>query len=99
MERDVRATYGVSSSRDVELPVEGPVTKVVHSADGHCGCSELQILAYADNTRGEPIPLPNLVAGELSNSSTRARGSGNASTASRTRAPSQPRRMSNRSAR
>ena len=24
-----------SSSRDVELPVEGPVTKVVHSADGH----------------------------------------------------------------
>ncbi len=30
------------------------------------GCSELQILAYADNTLGEPIPLPNLVAGELS---------------------------------
>ena len=30
------------------------------------GCSELQILAYADNTLGEPIPLPNLVASELS---------------------------------
>jgi len=30
------------------------------------GCSELQILAYADNSLGEPIPLPNLVAGELS---------------------------------
>ncbi|MDT5291650.1 MAG: hypothetical protein QOF88_6539 [Mycobacterium sp.] len=24
-----------SSSRDVELPIEGPVTKVIHSADGH----------------------------------------------------------------
>ncbi len=24
-----------SSSRDVDLPVEGPVTKVIHSADGH----------------------------------------------------------------
>jgi hypothetical protein len=24
-----------SSSRDVELPVEGPVTRVIHSADGH----------------------------------------------------------------
>ncbi|MCW2515769.1 MAG: peptidase prolyl oligopeptidase active site domain protein [Mycobacterium sp.] len=24
-----------TSSRDVELPVEGPVTKVIHSADGH----------------------------------------------------------------
>src|ERR1700759_393540 len=25
----------LSSSRDVELPVEGPVTRVIHSADGH----------------------------------------------------------------
>jgi dipeptidyl aminopeptidase/acylaminoacyl peptidase len=30
------------------------------------GCSELQILEYADNTLSEPIPLPGLVAGELS---------------------------------
>ena len=30
------------------------------------GCSELQILEYADNTLTEPIALPNLVAGELS---------------------------------
>lgn len=30
------------------------------------GCSELQILQYADNTLDDPIPLPNLVAGELS---------------------------------
>ena len=29
------------------------------------GCSELQILEYADNTLSEPIPLPGLVAGEL----------------------------------
>ncbi len=27
--------WRASSSRDVELPVEGPVTRVVHSADGH----------------------------------------------------------------
>ncbi len=27
--------WRASSSRDVELPVEGPVTKVIHSADGH----------------------------------------------------------------
>lgn len=27
--------WRASSSRDVELPVEGPVTKVLHSADGH----------------------------------------------------------------
>jgi dipeptidyl aminopeptidase/acylaminoacyl peptidase len=30
------------------------------------GCSELQILEYADNTVAEPIPLPGMVAGELS---------------------------------
>lgn len=30
------------------------------------GCSELQILEYADNTLSEPIPLPGPVAGELS---------------------------------
>jgi alpha-beta hydrolase superfamily lysophospholipase len=30
------------------------------------GCSELQILEYADYTLTEPIALPNLVAGELS---------------------------------
>ncbi|WP_102142358.1 alpha/beta hydrolase family protein [Mycobacterium hubeiense] len=30
------------------------------------GCSELQILSYADNTLSEPIPLPGLVATELS---------------------------------
>src|SRR6201999_58405 len=30
------------------------------------GCSELQILEYADDTLGEPIPLPGLVASELS---------------------------------
>ena len=30
------------------------------------GCSELQILEYTDNTLTEPIPLPGLVAGELS---------------------------------
>lgn len=29
------------------------------------GCSELQILEYADNTLSEPIPLPGLVATEL----------------------------------
>ena len=27
--------WRASSSRDVELPVEGPVTRVMHSADGH----------------------------------------------------------------
>jgi dipeptidyl aminopeptidase/acylaminoacyl peptidase len=27
--------WRASSSRDVELPVEGPVTRVIHSADGH----------------------------------------------------------------
>src|SRR5690349_5316082 len=27
--------WRASSSRDVELPVVGPVTKVIHSADGH----------------------------------------------------------------
>lgn len=30
------------------------------------GCSELQILSYADYTCSDPIPLPNRVAGELS---------------------------------
>jgi dipeptidyl aminopeptidase/acylaminoacyl peptidase len=30
------------------------------------GCSELQILKYADNTLSAPIPLPGPVAGELS---------------------------------
>ncbi len=30
------------------------------------GCSELQILEYADNTLTPPIPLPSMVAGELS---------------------------------
>jgi dipeptidyl aminopeptidase/acylaminoacyl peptidase len=30
------------------------------------GCSELQILEYADNTLMDPIPLPGLVASELS---------------------------------
>ncbi len=30
------------------------------------GCSELQILEYTDNTLHEPIPLPGMVAGELS---------------------------------
>ncbi len=30
------------------------------------GCSELQILEYADNTLSDPIPLPGLVASELS---------------------------------
>ncbi len=30
------------------------------------GCSELQILEYADYTLSRPIPLPNMVAGELS---------------------------------
>ncbi len=30
------------------------------------GCSELQILEYADNTLSEPIPLPGMVASELS---------------------------------
>src|SRR5690349_11924677 len=27
--------WRATSSRDVELPVEGPVTRVIHSADGH----------------------------------------------------------------
>ena len=27
--------WRASSSRDVELPVQGPVTRVIHSADGH----------------------------------------------------------------
>lgn len=27
--------WRASSSRDVELPIDGPVTKVIHSADGH----------------------------------------------------------------
>jgi len=27
--------WRASSSRDVELPIEGPVTRVIHSADGH----------------------------------------------------------------
>ena len=27
--------WRASSSRDVELPVEGPVSRVIHSADGH----------------------------------------------------------------
>lgn len=30
------------------------------------GCSELQILEYADYSLSDPIPLPNMVAGELS---------------------------------
>ena len=30
------------------------------------GCSELQVLEYADGTLGDPILLPNLVVGELS---------------------------------
>ncbi|CAN5354670.1 alpha/beta fold hydrolase [soil metagenome] len=30
------------------------------------GCSELQILQYVDNTLSAPIPLPGMVAGELS---------------------------------
>lgn len=30
------------------------------------GCSELQVLSYADYTLSDPIPLPNRVAGELS---------------------------------
>jgi dipeptidyl aminopeptidase/acylaminoacyl peptidase len=30
------------------------------------GASELQILEYADNTLHDPIPLPGMVAGELS---------------------------------
>ena len=30
------------------------------------GCSELQVLEYADGTLSDPIPLPNPVAGELS---------------------------------
>ena len=30
------------------------------------GASELQILEYADNTLNEPIPLPGMVASELS---------------------------------
>jgi hypothetical protein len=28
--------WRASSSRDAKLPVEGQVTKVIHSADGHC---------------------------------------------------------------
>ena len=35
VQRFLRGGRGSSSSRDVQLPVEGPVTKVVHSADGH----------------------------------------------------------------
>ena len=27
--------WRASSSRDVDLPIEGPVTRVIHSADGH----------------------------------------------------------------
>jgi acetyl esterase/lipase len=34
MQRFVRG-WRASSSRDVKLPVEGPVTRVMHSADGH----------------------------------------------------------------
>ncbi|MDT5299569.1 MAG: hypothetical protein QOG79_2811 [Mycobacterium sp.] len=34
VQRFLRGTHA-SSSRDVELPVEGPVTRVIHSADGH----------------------------------------------------------------
>jgi acetyl esterase/lipase len=34
VQRFVRG-WRASSSRDVELPVEGPVTRVIHSADGH----------------------------------------------------------------
>jgi dienelactone hydrolase len=49
------------------------------------GCSELQILQYADGTLSEPIPLPGPVAGELSISA------GGSMVAMTVEGPSQPR--------
>ncbi|WP_264066120.1 alpha/beta hydrolase family protein [Mycolicibacterium komossense] len=48
------------------------------------GCSELQILQYADNTLSEPIPLPGPVVGELSISA------GGSMVAMTVQGPSQP---------
>lgn len=49
------------------------------------GCSELQILQYADNTLSDPIPLPGPVVGELSISA------GGSMVAMTVQGPSQPR--------
>jgi acetyl esterase/lipase len=48
------------------------------------GCSELQILQYADNTLSDPIPLPGPVVGELSISA------GGSMVAMTVQGPSQP---------
>ncbi len=84
----VRSDNGAEHARLVELTVteDGVAYHVVAERAGHDldefavsddlstvamlwninGCSELQILEYADNTLSEPIPLPGLVASELS---------------------------------
>ena len=51
------------------------------------GCSELQILRYADNTLEKPIPLPGPVAGELSISA------GGSMVALTVQGPAQPRNV------
>ncbi|WP_167099855.1 S9 family peptidase [Mycobacterium sp. DL592] len=84
----IRSDNGASHARLLEVTVtpDGVAYHVVAERAGHDldefvvsddlstvallwninGCSELQILEYADNTLTEPIPLPNMVAGELS---------------------------------
>ncbi|TGD85169.1 S9 family peptidase [Mycolicibacterium sp. CH28] len=84
----IRSDNGASHSRLLEVTVtpDGVAYHVVAERPGHDldefvvsddlstvallwninGCSELQILEYADKTLSEPIPLPNRVAGELS---------------------------------
>ncbi len=84
----IRSDNGSDNSRLLEVTVtpDGVAYHVVAERRGHDldefvvsddlstvallwninGCSELQILEYVDNTVSEPIPLPNLVASELS---------------------------------
>lgn len=84
----VRSDNGAEHARLIELTVteDGVSYHVVAERPGHDldefavsddlstvallwninGCSELQVLQYADNTLSPPIPLPGPVAGELS---------------------------------
>ncbi|BBZ76817.1 peptidase S9 [Mycolicibacterium anyangense] len=84
----IRSDNGAGYARLLEVTVspDGVAYHVVAERDGHDldefavsddlstvallwninGCSELQILEYADYTLSRPIPLPNMVAGELS---------------------------------
>ncbi|MFN8227228.1 MAG: alpha/beta fold hydrolase [Mycobacterium sp.] len=48
-----------------EFVVSDDLSTVAMLWNNH-GCSELQVLQYGDNTLQPPIPLPGLVAGELS---------------------------------